>query len=232
MSSTIAGKYQDHYQVLGIEPNSDSDVIQLAYTTLAQKYHPNNADTGDAEKFEAVNMAYEVLADPVLRRGFDQLKGVGRGEGPPKFSGLRFFDALGRDSGLRTALLCVMYDRRRTRPFTPSLSMRNIENTLESTTEELTFALWYLKQRGFVTNDEKSSLQITVEGIDRLENNRPSPEVVMPFIKPAALDAPPAIAETPPPETAGEDKSDARTRMGARVVGLLKNNTAAAREAV
>jgi curved DNA-binding protein len=191
MSSPVAGKYQDHYGVLGVDPRSDSDAIQQAYATLAQKYHPGNGDSGDQERFEAVNLAFEVLSDAALRRGFDLLKGVGREEGVPKFSGLDFFDALGRETGLRTALLCVLYDRRRNKPFTPSLSMRNLESTLTATIEEMGFALWYLKQRGFVVNDDKSSLQITVEGMDFLEHNRPSPEVVMRFIKAAALDSPP-----------------------------------------
>lgn|SRR5690242_11035479 len=186
MSAPLAGKFQDHYATLGIDPKSDSETIQRAYAKLAQKYHPSSS-TADPEKFTAVNMAYEILADPELRREFDKIKGVGQEEGPPKFSGLDFFEALGRDSLLRSALLCVLYDRRRTKPFTPSLSMRQIEGTLEVTTEELGAALWYLKKRGLVSSDDKSSLQITVDGMDFLENNKPSPQAVMSFIKPAAV---------------------------------------------
>jgi curved DNA-binding protein CbpA len=200
MSAPLAGKFQDHYEVLGIDPKSDSDTIQRAYAKLVQEYHPNNADTGDKTKFEAVNLAYEILSDPLLKREFDKLKGIAQDEGPPKFSGLDFFDALGRETGLRTALLCVLYDRRRTKPFTPSLSMRHIEGILGATAEEMNFALWYLKQRSLVANDDKSSLQITVEGMDLLEQNRPSPEVVMPFIKTGAIAGPkkPAAAAQGP----------------------------------
>ena len=57
-------KFQDHYDVLGIDPKSDSETLQNAYAELAQKYHPNNPDTGDQEAFDAVNAAYEVLSDP------------------------------------------------------------------------------------------------------------------------------------------------------------------------
>ncbi len=232
MSSPIAGKFQDHYKALGIDPKSDLETIQQAYAKLAQKYHPNNPDTGDHDKFESANLAYEVLADPALRRGFDQLKGVGREEGVPKFSGLQFFDALGRETGLRTALLCVLYDRRRTKPSAPSLSMRNVENTLKAASEELDFALWYLKQRCFVASDDKSNLQITVEGMDFLENNRPCPEIVMPFIKPAALAAANALPQTAADAAAEEEKTGLRPRIGARLVGLLKNSAAAPREAI
>jgi hypothetical protein len=205
MSSPRAGKFQDHYALLGIDPKSDSDTIALAYTKLSEKYHPHNAETGNQEKFDAVTLAFEVLSDPLLRREFDKLKGVSLETGSPKFSGLAFFDALGRGSGLRLALLCVLYDRRRTRPFTPSLSMRHVENILQSTEEELNFVLWYLKQRGLANSDDKSSLQITVEGMDFLENNRPAAELVMPFIKASGLASPPAPApEANIPQEAAE----------------------------
>ena len=36
--------------------------------------------------------------------------------------------------------LCVLYDRRRSKPFTPSLSMRHIEAIFNATTQELNFA--------------------------------------------------------------------------------------------
>jgi hypothetical protein len=190
MSSSSAGKFQDHYALFGLDPKADSETIQKVYTKYSERYHPDNKDTGDKEKFDAVNLAFEVLSDPLLRREFDKLKGVSQDDGVVRFSGPTFFDALGRDLGLRTALLCVLYDRRRTRPFTPSLPMRSIENIVDATIEELGLALWYLKQRGLASNDDKSSLLITVEGMDYLEANRPSPDVVMPFIKGEAFVAP------------------------------------------
>jgi curved DNA-binding protein CbpA len=190
MSSSSAGKFQDHYALLGIDPKSDSDTIQMAYTRLAQKYNPGNAETGSPEKFEAINIAFEVLSDPALRTSFDQLKGVNQDDGAPKFSGVDFFESLGRESILRFAVLCVLYDRRRNKSFTPSLSMRHIENMLDASNEELNFALWYLKQRSFVVADDKSNMQISVEGMDFLEGSRPSADTVMPLIRQSALKAP------------------------------------------
>lgn len=189
MSAPLAGKFQDHYAILGIDPKSDTDRLVAAYAKASEKYHPNNPETGDAEKFEAVAMAFEVLSDPVLRKEFDKLKGLDQDDGKPRFSGLPFFEALGRETKLRVAMLCVLYDRRRTKPFTPSLSMRQLENSVHANEVELNFALWYLKQKGLAGQDDKSSLLITVEGIDYLETNRPSAGEVMPFIKAAALAA-------------------------------------------
>jgi curved DNA-binding protein CbpA len=194
MSAPLAGKFQDHYTILGIDPKSDMDRILAAYTKVSEKYHPDNPETGDQEKFDAVAMAFEVLSDPALRREFDKLKGVDKDDGQPRFSGLPFFEALGRESRLRVAMLCVLYDRRRTKPFTPSISMRQLENSVHATEAELNFALWYLKQRSYAGQDDKSSLLITVEGMDYLETNRPEPDSVMPFIKAAALAAVPEEA--------------------------------------
>jgi len=198
VSALVSGKFQDHYIVLGIDPKSDSETIQTAYSKLAQKYHPNNPDTW--EKFEAVNLAYEVLSDPSLRATFDQLKGIDHEAGNPKFTGPEFFHALEHGAALRSAVLCILYDRRRVKSSKPSLSMRHLESMLHVTAEELNFALWYLKQRGFVVSDDKSSMEITVEGMDCLELNRPSAEAVMSLIKQSALTQP----EKPP---AGEPKA-------------------------
>ena len=198
MSAPLAGKFQDHYKVLDVEPKSTLDTIHQAYGKLAEKYHPRNPATGDQSKFDAINQAYEVLCDPALRSEFDKLKGLGDDKAEFKFSGLEFFAALGHETALRTALLCILYDRRRQKPFTPGVSMRQVENMLACTSEGLNFALWYLKQRNMVASDDKSNLQITVDGMDHLETNRPQPEVVMPLVKAGGLAIPQTgpIAET------------------------------------
>jgi curved DNA-binding protein len=191
MSAPLAGKFQDHYAVLGIDPTSDPETVQKAYATLAQKYHPNNLATGNRELFDALNQAYEVLSDPEQRSVFDKVKGVQK-EGSPKFTGVGFFNVLGREAVLRAAILCVLYDRRLNEPTRPSLSIRHLELIVDAPVEKLSSALWYLKQRGLVASDDKSSLQITVDGMDFLESKRPSPEHVMPLIKPAAIAIPQA----------------------------------------
>ena len=233
MSSSSAGKFQDHYDVLGIDPKASLAAIEQAYIELSEKFHSDNLETGDTDKYDAVVLAHEVLADVLLRREFDKIKGVGAEAVAPKFSGPSFFDSLGRESGLRMALLCVLYDRRRTKPFTPSLSLRHIEGIIEATTEELNFAIWYLKQRILASMDDKSTLQITVEGMDLIETNRPSPTMVMPYIKAEATQAPPEAEvkelpkEAPLKETmtkrlvAKEPEPD-RARLGSRIMGMMK----------
>jgi len=187
MSTPLAGKFQDHYHVLGIEPKCDSETLQNAYAELARRFHPNNALTGDPEAFAAVNAAYEVLSDPAQRLVFDNLKGVGDDTSCPQFSGKRFFESLGSDAGLRVALLCILYERRKKKPMKPGLPMRHVEAMLNADLDELFFVLWYAKQRGWVASDDKSNLLITVQGMDYLDANPPSAAQVLPHIKPAAI---------------------------------------------
>jgi hypothetical protein len=196
MAAALNATLQDHYAVLGLDPQSVSETIQRAYAKLAQKYNSRNADTGDAAMFEALNLAYEVLSDPARRKEFDNLQGISQEGGSPKFSGVEFFDALGPEAALRAAILCLLYDRRRTRPSTPGLTIRQLEIMVEATAVELSAALWYLKQRDLVSSDDKSILQITVEGMDFLVSQRPVPADVMAFIKPGAI-APAAGAFAP-----------------------------------
>ncbi len=224
MSAPLAGKFQDHYKVLGIDPKSNVEAIQQAYGKLAQKYHPRNTQTGDQETFDAVNLAYEVLSDAGLRAEFDKLRSGGEQKAEFRFSGLDFFAALGHETALRAALLCVLYDRRRLHPFTPSLSMRRIENMLETTPEGLSFALWYLKQRSLVASDDKSNLMISVEGMDYLETNPPTPETVMPLFKTATLGSPrtpPSPAAAPPSPVSAAPPVASSTGTGLTGTGAL-----------
>lgn len=207
MSAPLAGKFQDHYEVLGLDPKADAEAIRQAYERLAKEHE------GDKDKAEAVSLAFEVLSDPELRRDFNKLKGINT-ESAPKFSGVRFFEGLEREGAIRMAILCILYDRRRTKIYTPSLPYRLLEQMLAATQEEMAFALWYLKQKSLVGSDDKSSLQITVMGIDYLEARKPPPEVVMPVIRPSAMEVAPPASAPPGPSAAAQ--------KGAGIVELLR----------
>jgi len=181
-----SSKYQDHYSVLGVDPKAGADVIHKAYSALAARYHPRNSDTRDQIKYEAVTRAYEILSDPDARRAFDALLPKSQVESTPIFGGLEFFDSLSAENNRRLCILCILYDRRRKNPAVPSISIRHLEAMVNFSSDALLFSLWYLKQRNWVISDDKSSLQITVEGMDYLERNSPSPELVFSLLKPGA----------------------------------------------
>ena len=218
MSAPVAGNFQDHYLVLGVEANASSEAIQKAYSTLAARYHANSKDTADPEKFQAVTLAFEVLSDPSTRRMFDDLRPKDK-EDTPEFR-VDFFEAIAKEHYRRLTLLCMLYDRRRDRPVNGCLSMRHIEQMTNCTSEQLQLSIWYLKQRGYIVTDDKSNLQISVDGMDYLEQNVPPAKEILAMLKshaapamPAPATPPPSEEETPhPPELAMSESVSLSTR--------------------
>ncbi len=62
---------KDYYEILGVARSASPDEIKAAFRKLAHQYHPDKAG-GDAEKFKAVNAAYQVLSNPDKRKAYDQ----------------------------------------------------------------------------------------------------------------------------------------------------------------
>jgi curved DNA-binding protein CbpA len=59
---------KDFYCVLNITPETDKKEIRQAYVQLARQYHPDlNKKPEARERFEEINMAYEVLSDDETR---------------------------------------------------------------------------------------------------------------------------------------------------------------------
>ena len=44
-------KPADYYEVLQISSNAEPETIQRIFRMLAQRYHPDNKDTGDDRRF-------------------------------------------------------------------------------------------------------------------------------------------------------------------------------------
>ena len=198
MSSPAAGRFQDHYELMGLQPDASTEVIQKAYTDLAAKFNPRNKETGDKEMFENLNFAYETLIDPQQRKLFDSLRAPCTKEEMPKFTGRQFFEDVTKEVYTRQALLCILYDRRRLNPISPAISVRLIDKMIETTQENFELAIWYLKQRGLVVMDDKSRLNITVEGIDYVVANASNPDSIMNLMKATALVDAPVGAESNP----------------------------------
>ena len=64
--------FVDHYEVLQISPNADVETIRRVYRMQAQRFHPDNLDSGNAEAFRKISDAYEVLIDPQRRAAYDR----------------------------------------------------------------------------------------------------------------------------------------------------------------
>lgn len=161
----------DFYEVLEISPAAHPDTVARVYRLLAQRFHPDNQETGDADRFSQILQAYKVLGDPELRAQFDvhhqQQKAV-------KW---RLFDAkeasggVSSDREIRFGILSLLYNKRRRDPDHPAIAMYEVEGLLGVPREHLEFTFWYLKEKGFIGRTDAGGCTITAAGVEYLDAN-------------------------------------------------------------
>ena len=52
----------DYYELLQISPNAEPETIHRVYRLLAQRYHPDNRETGNAQKFRLARQLFARFA--------------------------------------------------------------------------------------------------------------------------------------------------------------------------
>ena len=62
----------DCYEVLQLRPNADAATISRVYRILASRFHPDNTETGNSEKFIRVCEAHQILRNPETRARYDE----------------------------------------------------------------------------------------------------------------------------------------------------------------
>ena len=162
----------DHYETLQISKNADHDTVLRVFRLLAQRFHPDNPDTGSEEQFRKIHDAYVVLSDPEKRAQYDIFHDTFTKErwqfvaaGGPADNDFAF------EQHFRFVVLEILYSRRRTEPERPSLSQLDLSRLTGRPREHLEFTIWYLIQRELVSRNDQSSLMITVAGVDFVEAN-------------------------------------------------------------
>lgn len=63
----------DLYEILSISHDATNTEITKAYRTLAKIYHPDKS-TGDTEKFQQINYAYNILINDTTRLQYNDMK--------------------------------------------------------------------------------------------------------------------------------------------------------------
>ena len=62
----------DYYELLGVHPGANDEMLRRAWRRLALRYHPDRAGDGAATTFKQLSAAYAVLSDPVARAAYDR----------------------------------------------------------------------------------------------------------------------------------------------------------------
>jgi curved DNA-binding protein len=174
----------DHYEVLQVSHRADLETIQRVYRHLAKRYHPDNADSGDAERFRQILTAFQVLSDPERRAQYD----IGY-ERHQKVK-WRIFDQetvtddVAADRRVREAILSLLYTARRNDAEHSGIGVYDLEQLLGCPEEHMKFHVWYLKENSLIQRLENGMLAITARGVDWvLEHGGPRSSV--PLLKPA-----------------------------------------------
>jgi curved DNA-binding protein CbpA len=163
---------RDYYEILQVNANADPETIHRVYRFLAQRYHPDNKDSGNEAKFREIHEAYAVISDPERRVQYDiafqqqrkdRWRLVSAGE-----SSENDFEM---EQMVRMTLLEALYTKRRLEPDTPAIFEGDLESMIGRPRDQLRFTIWFLQQKKLVTRDDSSRLIITVEGVEHLEQN-------------------------------------------------------------
>lgn len=162
----------DYYEVLQVSDNAETDTISRVYRLLAQRFHPDNRESGNEKVFREITEAYSVLSDPEKRAKYDVLYHQRRKDrwrlvaaGPNSENDFEM------EQVMRLTLLEALYTKRRVNPSEPGIYRRDVEKLLGRTQEHLEFTIWYLAQKKYLVVDDNSRLLLTADGAEHLESS-------------------------------------------------------------
>jgi curved DNA-binding protein CbpA len=177
----------DYYEILQINRKADSQTIHRVFRIMAARFHPDNPETGDVEQFLRMNHAYAVLSNPERRTQYDATLEKSREAGPKAIFALKdFVTGVEAESNRRLGVLSLLYHRRQTSPEHPGISLLDLEREMGFPREYLSFTMWYLHAKQFVTVGDDSNYGITASGADYVEKKALRNEMVDQLLNPGA----------------------------------------------
>jgi curved DNA-binding protein CbpA len=162
----------DYYDLLQISPSAEPETVHRVYRLLAQRFHPDNQESGNERKFRELTEAYQVISDPERRAEYDVAYTRQQQQRWKLVAAASDEDNdFNAEQQLRLTTLEVLYTRRRTEADSPTMTPLDLEKLIGRPREHLEFTIWYLLQKKLVTRSDNSALTITAEGVDHLEQH-------------------------------------------------------------
>jgi hypothetical protein len=164
----VESEQPDHYEVLQVSPRADHETIQRIFRHLAKRFHPDNTESGDPERFKVVMEAFRVLSHPNLRAKYDAEYEQVRELRWRIFDQETSVSNVSADRRIRDAALTLLYSARRNDPDRPGIGVVELERLLGCPEEHMKFHMWYLRENGWVQRTESGAFAITASGVDRV----------------------------------------------------------------
>jgi len=173
------GEYETSlYDVLQISPKADLETVHRVFRIMAARFHPDNPETGDIEKFLQLKHAYQILSDPQRRTEYDSQQEALKAGPLPVFELKDFVVGIDAEINRRLGVLCLLYNQRRADPDHPGVSLLELERKMGFPREYLNFTTWYLRAKEFVNLADNSDLAITAAGAEFVEEKAAHSEVL------------------------------------------------------
>jgi len=161
----------DYYEDLQISPNADKEMIERVFRILAKRYHADNTETGDAEKFNVLYKAYQVLSDPEKRAAFDAKYEELRASKWKIVEEASQSEGFENDERIRQGVLSLLYVARRQDALNPGMGIMEFEKLLGCPQHHMEFHVWYLKEKNRIRLTDTGEYAITADGVDKMAEN-------------------------------------------------------------
>ncbi|MEQ1887414.1 MAG: J domain-containing protein [Bryobacteraceae bacterium] len=164
----------DYYEVLQVSRRADIDTIHRVFHVLAQRYHPDNRDTGDINVFRQLAEAHTVLCDRERRAAYDVRLAAEDKTRLRIFESLESTDGVQAEVRKRQGILRLLYGKRMTEPNDPALRARDFAEMLSCPLEHLEFSLWFLRDKRLIIRSDNNRFEITSLGVETFEATEPN----------------------------------------------------------
>lgn len=165
-------KHVDYYEALQISPRADHDTIERVFRHLARRFHPDNSESGDADRFSEVLAAYRTLSDPEQRAAYDVTYSEVQRQQWRIFDQASAASDFESDQRIHLGILAVLYQARRGDVDNAGVGIVDLERILDCSQEHIRFHVWYLREKGWIERLGNGMLAITVAGIEHLDEEK------------------------------------------------------------
>jgi curved DNA-binding protein len=159
----------DYYEVLQVSRQADADTIRRVYHALAQRYHPDNKETGNDHRFRQLMVAHKVLSDPERRAAYDVQLALEDKSRFRIFNSEQSAEGVAAEIRKRRGILRLLYIKRLRDPQDASMRGREFAEMLCVPAEHLEFALWFLREQRCVSRSDNNRYEITCSGVEAFE---------------------------------------------------------------